>query len=124
MVIDDKRYYVRVELGDLDASERTVDVTLWVCPEPNPDSTGNVPDCNGNDFTLDFYNFPLIDNTRFADNRRLSMVLRKFKTGDESPYLEISLSVFPNEYASLRDRPSMSESVQMLKRVLNNQESP
>jgi hypothetical protein len=125
LVIDDKRYYVRVELGDLDASERTVDVTLWVCPEPVPDSTGNIPDCKGNDFTLDFYNFPLIDNTRFADNQRLSMVLRKFKTGnDNSPYLEISLSVFPNEYASLRDRPSMSESVQMLKRVLNNQESP
>jgi len=123
LVIDDKRYYVRVELGDLDASERTVDVTLWVCPEPSPDSTGNIPDCTGNDFTLDFYNFPLIDNTRFADNRRLSLVLRKFKTG-ESPYLEISLSVFPNEYASLRNRPSMSESVQMLKRVLNNQESP
>jgi hypothetical protein len=37
-------------------------------------------------------------------------------------FLEIAAVIFPAEYSSLRDRPSMQESVNLLNKVLSEQD--
>jgi len=73
-------------------------------------------------FTLDFFNFPKIDNTRLFGNQRFSVVLERFDPKGDAAALEIAAVVFPSEYASLRDRPGMNEAVSLMNRVVQKQE--
>ena len=99
------------------------------------------------DFKLDFFNFPKIDNMRLSDNQRLSLILEDYvvtarrpitqehtdvagidkaaeptedTAASKMPMLELAVAIFPSEYASLRDRPSMQEALGLLKRAQDN----
>jgi hypothetical protein len=62
------------------------------------------------EFTLDFFNFPLIDNTRLSNNQRFTLILEKF----DSNTIKLSAMVFPGLYASQRDKPFLNEAIQEL----------
>ena len=74
------------------------------------------------EFRLDFFNFPMVDNTRLADNQRFSLLMEDFAVNDFSSGLELITLAFPAEYASMRDRLGMKEASDLLKSVLAAQE--
>ena len=121
--------HVSVTLGDLDPQRRAVSVTLEICWDPEKAKTKFA--CDSRDksvsrtFTLDYFNFPKVNNTRLSDNQRFSIVLEDFQpdSGENAlGFLEIAAVIFPAEYSSLRDRPSMQESVNLLNKVLSEQD--
>lgn len=63
------------------------------------------------EFTLDFFNFPLIDNTRLSSNHRLALIMDGF---DERA-ISVKGVLFPGLYASQRDKPFLNEAIQQLK---------
>jgi hypothetical protein len=116
-----EKRYVTAVFSDPKQTRTSVRVTLGMC------SFEDISGCDANDpgtvertFTLDYFNFPTIDNTRLPNNDRFAVVLADFPyKGDpkECAPLDIHVVLFPYEYASLRDRPTMRESLQMLERA-------
>ncbi len=62
-------------------------------------------------FTLDYFNFPLIDNTRLSYNHRFALILEKF----DEKFIDVKGVLFPGLYASQRDKPFLNEAIQELK---------
>ena len=58
-----------------------------------------------NSFWVDFFDFPMIDNTRLTNNERCALVLSDFGTGAAL----VSLVYFPASRASLKDKPFYDE---------------
>lgn len=63
------------------------------------------------EFTLDFFNFPLIDNTRLSNNHRFALIMDGF---DEQA-ISVKGVLFPGLYASQRDKPFLNEAIEQLK---------
>jgi hypothetical protein len=67
-------------------------------------------------FTVGFYDFPVIDNTRLPSGLRCAVTLSNF-----SPVsADLTTVCFPGEFASLKDRPYYDEVIQKLREA--NQE--
>jgi hypothetical protein len=130
-----------VTFSDMDENDQTVRVDLEVCPHRktfaehcltrdvvSQASESPSEACVTRNFRLDFFNFPKIDNTRLSDNQRFALILEGFSERDsddgsdfetEAAFLvEVAVVLFPAEYASLKDRPSMNEALEMLERAL------
>jgi hypothetical protein len=54
-------------------------------------------------FSLSYYDFPLIDNTRLSHNQRLAIVLSDFQPEN----VRIEAVVFPGAYATQREAPTL-----------------
>lgn len=121
---DSEKRFVSAVFSEPDPDRMSVRVFLEICP------LGNTPLCDSEDentvertFTLDYFNFPTIDNTRLPNNDRFAVVLDSFTliggSDNNSCTSELSVYVvlFPSEYASLRDRPTMRESLELLERA-------
>jgi len=63
-------------------------------------------------FTVSYFDFPMIDNTRLLAGQRCSVVLNNFS--DHSA--DITLTLFPGTYASLKEKPYYNE---VIESVLN-----
>lgn len=63
-------------------------------------------------FSLSYFDFPMIDNTRLAGGQRCSVVLNSIS--DQSA--DITLVLFPGTYASLKEKPYYNE---VIESVLN-----
>lgn len=61
-------------------------------------------------FKVSFYDFPMIDNTRLANGRRIAIVLRSWDPGRA----EIALVYFPGSRASLKEKPYYEELIEQL----------
>jgi hypothetical protein len=59
-------------------------------------------------FSLSYFDFPMIDNTRLAGGRRCSVVLNSMS--DHSA--DITLVLFPGTYASLKEKPYYNEVIE------------
>lgn len=113
-----------VTFSDVDGDEETVKVDLEVCRRDAPHGET----CVTRDFRLDFFNFPKIDNTRLSENQRFALILESFSKLDQDSengsetndrvLIEAALVLFPAEFASLKDRPSMNEALEMLEKAL------
>lgn len=69
-----------------------------------------VPDSRAS-FTVGFYDFPVIDNTRLPSGQRCAVTLSNF-----SPVsADLTTVCFPGEFASLKDRPYYDEVIQKLR---------
>jgi hypothetical protein len=62
------------------------------------------------EFSVGFFDFPMIDSTRLSDDQRFAVTLTNF--GESSA--EISGSYFPGAYASLKEKPYLDELFQKL----------
>ena len=63
-------------------------------------------------FSVSYFDFPMIDNTRLLDGQRCSVVLNSFT--DQSA--DLTLVLFPGTYASLKEKPDYNE---VIESVLN-----
>lgn len=107
--------FLEVYVKDIDHcnSALTVQIIIRRQDEQEPEAD--------QEFRLDFFNFPVVDNTRMQDNQRLAVVIEDFDLG-ERPHITLSAVIFPSEYASLRDRPGMEEARKLLESALNDDE--
>jgi len=62
------------------------------------------------EFSVSFYDFPMIDNTRLPGDRRVAVVLNSFD--EDSAY--ITVAGFPGAYASLIEKPYFQDLVRQL----------
>ena len=62
-------------------------------------------------FTVSFYDFPMIDNTRLTGGDRCAIVLNGFS--DYSA--DITVVLFPGAYASLKEKPYYSEVIESVR---------
>ncbi len=96
---------LRVLKVDLEQQQLTVRLKVTAA-----DGQAELPDSRAN-FTVGFYDFPIIDNTRLPSGVRCAVTLSNF-----SPAAADLTSVcFPGEYASLKDRPYYDEVIQKLR---------
>lgn len=63
-------------------------------------------------FDLNFFNFPMVDNTRLTNDQRFALVMTKF--GDWA--IHFSAVSFPGKYSSQRDKPFLDDVLDRLQR--------
>jgi hypothetical protein len=113
ITVDGQTFEVGVRVLKVDPEQQQLTVRLRVAA---PDGGSAVPASRAN-FTVGFYDFPVIDNTRLPSGVRCALTLANI-----SPVSADVVTVcFPGEYASLKDRPYYDEVIQKL-REANEQE--
>jgi len=68
------------------------------------------------EFSVGYFDFPMIDNTRLTHDQRVAVVLNAL----EDSAADITLAYFPGSYSSLKDKASLEEVIQNLTRTNNN----
>ncbi len=63
-------------------------------------------------FGVDFFDFPMIDNTRLSYDQRCAVVLKEIN--EEDKILEIAVLYFPGSHASLKEKPYYDDIVNKL----------
>ncbi len=63
-------------------------------------------------FGVDFFDFPMIDNTRLSHDQRCAVVIKEINQKDK--ILEIALLYFPGSHASLKEKPYYDDIVNKL----------
>jgi hypothetical protein len=63
------------------------------------------------EFTIDYFQFPMIDNTRLSNDMRCAVVMRDF---DFPKFIEVDILYFPGSHSSLKERPYYDEVVKKL----------
>ncbi|SMF17365.1 hypothetical protein SAMN02745866_01138 [Alteromonadaceae bacterium Bs31] len=76
------------------------------------------PQATRSTFKLDYFNFPKVDNTRLSSNQRFSISLHTIDDNKQK-LARLKGVIFDAEYASKRDKPSMTESLRMLDNAVN-----
>lgn len=113
VTVDGQTFEVGLRVLKVDPEQQQLTVRMRVTV---PDGSAALPDSRAN-FTVGFYDFPVIDNTRLPSGVRCAATLANF-----SPVAADIVTVcFPGEYASLKDRPYYDEVIQKL-REANEQE--
>lgn len=103
-----RHFSIFVEKADMDTRELKVRLEI----RTPTDTSGNF-DINSAEFWVGFFDFPMIDNTRLANDQRCSVVLNAF----EDNSADVTLVYFPGSYASLKEKPYYQEVVQKLMRT-------
>jgi hypothetical protein len=67
------------------------------------------------EFTIDYFQFPMIDNTRLSNDMRCAVVMRDF---DFPNFIEVDILYFPGSHSSLKEKPYYDE---VVKKLLMNQ---
>jgi hypothetical protein len=62
-------------------------------------------------FTLSYYDFPMIDNTRLSNDQRAAVVINQINSAGA----DITVVYFPGSYASLKEKVSYDEVVEKLR---------
>ncbi len=105
---DSIQHIVRLTILKMDTLYRSVDVRLNVCTR-----VGDSEDkCVNPAFTIDFFEFPMIDNTRLINDKRCAVVMRDFDTINK--FIEIDIIFFPGTHSSLKERPYYDDIVAKL----------
>lgn len=104
--VDGARVVVKLRVLAVDRTQQQLSVRLEVsAPE---DGTELIESRAA--FTVGFYDFPLIDNTRLANGLRCAVTLSAWS----STNADVTTTCFPGEYASLKDRPYIDEVMKKL----------
>lgn len=102
-----------IKLSDADLEKHKLRVGLKIL-ERRRDETGQLLPADvvaDENFSLDFFNFPLIDNTRLSNNHRFALIIDDL----DSNSIELKGVLFPGVYASQRDKPFLNEAIDDLK---------
>ena len=87
-----------------DASPRSPEATLAAVPEiENSDA----------DFSVGFFDFPMLDNVRIPGGYRCALVLNEFEPGESA---HLTLVYFPGDRSSLKEKPYYDEILRTLNR--------
>lgn len=116
--------YIEVHVSDVNHCNKSAKVQILVkrkiLETGSADQSGETTEADP-EFRLDYFNFPMVDNTRLWDNHRFAIVAENFRLDNKDPRIEITAVVFPSEYASLRDRPGMQEVRKLLESALQDE---
>jgi hypothetical protein len=115
LTLEGKTYRVTMHFRSLDKLHQSVTAGLTIdsLDEKNPETAHTEMN-----FNLDYFNFPLIDNTRLPNNQRMALVLEKF--GETQ--LKVKAILFSGMYASQRDKPFLNEAIQQLDKQQTRQD--
>lgn len=91
--------------------EKTVNVRLDIETSKNDKFVNMVTQ----EFTIDYFQFPMIDNTRLSNDMRCAVVMRDF---DFPNFIEVDILYFPGSHSSLKEKPYYDE---VVKKLLMNQ---
>lgn len=102
------KHFVHLSIQAKDTVSSTVTVDLKVgtrIPEKEDKVLNPV-------FVVDFFEFPMIDNTRLINDKRVAVVLRDFDAKNQ--FIELDLIFFPGSHSSLKERPYYDDIVAKL----------
>lgn len=72
------------------------------------------------EFELNYFNFPMVDNTRLSDDQRFALIMTNF----EDKAIHFAAICFPGKYSSQRDKPFLDDVIHRLQneslQTLNN----
>jgi hypothetical protein len=105
---DSIQHIVRLTILSIDTLNHSVDVRLNICTR----FPGKEDKCVNPAFTIDFFEFPMIDNTRLINDKRCALVMRDFDTVNK--FIEMDLIFFPGSHSSLKERPYYDDIVSKL----------
>lgn len=93
-----------IDVLDVDRANREIRLGLGIeTPDPELGRQTKVAS-----FTISYFDFPMIDNTRLAGGQRCSVVLNSIS--EQSA--DITLVLFPGTYASLKEKPYYNEVIE------------
>jgi hypothetical protein len=87
--------------------EKTVNVRLDIETTVNDKFVNMVTQ----EFTIDYFQFPMIDNTRLSNDMRCAVVMRDFAFPN---FIEVDILYFPGSHSSLKEKPYYDEVVKKL----------
>lgn len=106
--VDTIQHLVNLTILKMDTLRRSLEMRLIICTRL-PDKEDK---CANPAFTIDFFEFPMIDNTRLINDKRCSVVMRDFDTVNK--FIEIDIIFFPGTHSSLKERPYYDDIVAKL----------
>ena len=106
--VDSIKHLVHVTILGKDEVNSSVSVRLKVATRI-PGKQDKVVDPA---FTIDYFEFPMIDNTRLVNDKRVAAVLRDFDPVNK--FVEIDVIFFPGSHSSLKERPYYDDIVAKL----------
>ena len=103
----------RIVVLAIDKTKQEIKVRLEVITESKLDEEEDT--YIACEFTVGFFDFPMIDNTRLSHDQRCAVVLTDFyKPDSTNPIANITLLAFPGSHASLKEKPYYEEIVHNL----------
>jgi len=109
-----KSVYKRVvflKASGYNVDDKTVNVRLDIETSVNDKYVNMVTQ----EFTIDYFQFPMIDNTRLSNDMRCAVVMRDF---DYPNFIEVDILYFPGSHSSLKEKPYYDD---VVKKLLMNQ---
>ena len=98
---------VFLKASGFNVDEKTVNVRLDIETSVNDKFVNMVTQ----EFTIDYFQFPMIDNTRLSNDMRCSVVMRDF---DYPNFVEVDILYFPGSHSSLKEKPYYDDVVKKL----------
>ena len=96
--------------SNVDTTLKSVDVILEIEEEREEDESA--PKVVERRFKLNFFNFPMVDNTRLSHDQRLALVLREF----DDTKIVLTAIVFPGKFSGQRDKPFLDDVIHRLEK--------
>lgn len=106
--VDSIKHIVHLTILGKDEVNSSVNVRLKVATRM-PGKQDKVVDPS---FTIDYFEFPMIDNTRLINDKRVAAVLRDFDPVNK--FIEMDVIFFPGSHSSLKERPYYDDIVAKL----------
>ena len=104
---------VFLKASGFNVDEKTVNVRLDIETSLNDKFINMVTQ----EFTIDYFQFPMIDNTRLSNDMRCAVVMRDF---DFPNFVEVDILYFPGSHSSLKEKPYYDD---VVKKLLMDKES-
>ena len=105
---DSIQHLVHLTILNFDTLSMSANVSLKICTR-----VGSSEDkCAQPAFAVDFFEFPMIDNTRLINDKRCAVVMRDFDPANK--FIELDLIFFPGSHSSLKERPYYDDIVSKL----------
>ena len=98
---------VFLKASGFNVDEKTVNVRLDIETSVNDKFINMVTQ----EFTIDYFQFPMIDNTRLSNDMRCAVVMRDFSFPN---FVEVDILYFPGSHSSLKEKPYYDEVVKKL----------
>ena len=99
---------VKLTANEFNIDEKYVNVRLDIESFSNEKSINIITQ----EFTIDFFQFPMIDNTRLSNDMRCAVVMRDFDYYNK--FIEVDILYFPGSLSSLKEKPYYDEVVKKL----------
>jgi hypothetical protein len=108
LTLDSLQATFGIDIVSVDRANKEMDVALSV-ETPDPQLGRQTKSAT---FTVSYFDFPMIDNTRLTGGDRCAIVLNGFSAYSA----DITVVLFPGAYASLKEKPYYSEVIESIRK--------